>query len=109
MNEDDRRIFARNLNTYMDRDGINGVALAKYMKVSSATVSDWTHAKKMPRIDKIKSLANYFRIDVTDLTDDKLGVKEVPEILKLYEQLSDDGQRELIKRAKELIILEGLK
>ena len=70
MNEDDRLIFGRNLSHYMNRDHVNGVTLAKYMKVSSATISDWMHGKKMPRVDKLKSLANFFRINMSDLTDE---------------------------------------
>ena len=70
MNEKDRAIFGRNLTYYMNTNKITGVTLAKYMGVSSATVSDWMHGKKMPRVDKLKSLANYFRINMSDLTDD---------------------------------------
>lgn len=70
MNEKDREIFARNLTYYMNRDKVNGVTLAKYMNVSSATISDWMHGKKMPRVDKLKSLSNFFRINMTDLTDE---------------------------------------
>lgn len=70
MNEKDREVFGRNLTHYMNRNKITGVTLAKYMGVSSATVSDWMHGKKMPRVDKLKSLANYFRINMSDLTDD---------------------------------------
>lgn len=70
MNERDREIFGRNLTYYMNRNKVNGVALAKYMNVSSATISDWMHGKKMPRVDKLKSLSNYFRINMSDLTDD---------------------------------------
>ena len=60
MNEKDREVFGRNLTHYMNRNKITGVTLAKYMGVSSATVSDWMHGKKMPRVDKLKSLAHYF-------------------------------------------------
>lgn len=71
MGEQDRRVFAENLTYHMNRNGINGVTLANYMGVSSATISDWMHGKKMPRVDKIKSLANYFGIKMTDLVDEK--------------------------------------
>ena len=76
MNEKDREIFGKNLTHYMNRDGINGVTLAKYMNVSSATISDWMHGKKMPRVDKLKSLSNYFRINLTDLTDEDVEESE---------------------------------
>ena len=96
MNEKDREIFARNLTYYMNRNKVNGVTLAKYMKVSSATVSDWMHGKKMPRVDKLKSLSNYFGINMTDLTDDddeKLQQEKYyldPETAKRAQKLFDD-------------------
>lgn len=106
MNEKDREIFARNLTHYMNRDRVNGVTLAKYMNVSSATISDWMNGKKMPRVDKIKSLSNYFRIDMSDLTDEKGFYKEDPEILRLFNMLDESNQEKLIDRAHELFILQ---
>ena len=106
MNEDDRIIFGRNLTHYMNRDHVNGVTLAKYMEVSSAAISDWMSGKKMPRVDKIKSLANYFRIDMSDLTDDKDEYKEVPEILQAYNRLNDKYQEELLQYAGRLFALQ---
>ena len=96
MNEKDREIFGRNLTYYMNRNKVNGVTLAKYMNVSSATISDWMHGKKMPRVDKLKSLSNYFRINMTDLTDDddeKLQQDTYyidPETAKVAQAIFDD-------------------
>ena len=97
MNEKDREIFARNLTYYMNRNKVNGVTLAKYMKVSSATVSDWMHGKKMPRVDKLKSLSNFFRINMTDLTDDADEKSQQddyyinPETAKVAQAIFDDS------------------
>ena len=41
------------------------------MKVSSATVSDWCSGKKMPRIDKLTSIANFLRVTMSDLVEEK--------------------------------------
>ena len=96
MNEKDREIFAKNLTHYMNRDKVNGITLAKYMKVSSATVSDWMHGKKMPRVDKLKSLSNFFRINMTDLTDDADEKNQQddyyinPETAKVAQAIFDD-------------------
>lgn len=97
MNEKDREIFGRNLTYYMNQNRINGVTLAKYMNVSSATISDWMHGKKMPRVDKLKSLANYFRINMTDLTDDDDGKSQQdtyyinPETARVAQAIYDDS------------------
>lgn len=91
MGEKDRRVFAENLTYHMDRNDINGVTLAKYMGVSSATVSDWMHGKKMPRVDKIKSLANYFGVKMTDLVDEKPQDYYLnPETAKVAQAIFDD-------------------
>lgn len=97
MNERDREIFGRNLTNYMNKNKITGVTLAKYMGVSSATVSDWMHGKKMPRVDKLKSLANYFRINMSDLTDDadeksrQDNYYTNPETAKVAQAIFDDS------------------
>lgn len=97
MNERDREIFGRNLTNYMNKNRITGVTLAKYMGVSSATVSDWMHGKKMPRVDKLKSLANYFRINMSDLTDDADEKSQQdnyytdPETAKVAQAIFDDS------------------
>lgn len=108
MNEEDRKIFARNLRYYMRRDKITGIALAKYMEVSSATVSDWMNAKKMPRVDKLKSLSHFFHIDMTDLTEDKDYYVEIPEILQRYNELNEENQIKLLDRAIELVMLQRM-
>ena len=108
MNEEDRKIFARNLRYYMRRDKITGIALAKYMGVSSATVSDWMNAKKMPRVDKLKSLSHFFHIDMTDLTEDKDYYVEIPEILQRYNELNEENQIKLLDRAIELVMLQRM-
>lgn len=91
MGEKDRRVFAENLTYHMNRNGINGITLAKYMGVSSATISDWMHGKKMPRVDKIKSLTNYFGCKMTDLVDEKPQDYYInPETAKMAQELFDD-------------------
>lgn len=64
-------IFADNLNYFLSKNQKTQSDLAKYMHVSTATASDWCNAKKMPRVDKLKSIANYFHINLSDLVDDR--------------------------------------
>lgn len=71
MGEKDKKIFAENLTYHMNRNKVNGITLANYMGVTSAAISDWMHGKKMPRIDKIKRIANYFGIKLSDLIEEK--------------------------------------
>lgn len=65
-----RKIFGKNLSDILYERHINQRELAKYMRVSSATASDWCSGKKMPRIDKLASIANYLNVTMSDLVEE---------------------------------------
>lgn len=65
-----RKLFARNLTYLLESNGLKQKDLADYMKVSSSTVSDWCNGIKMPRMDKIQSIANWLGVDLSDLLED---------------------------------------
>lgn len=69
--EEYKTIFSRNLRYYLELDGKTQADLCEFMKVSSATVSDWCNGKKMPRMDKIQTICNWLRIEKSDLLEDK--------------------------------------
>lgn len=66
-----RRVFAENLKFYMKKENINISTLSEDIGIPYSTVNDWYNARKYPRIDKIESLANYFNILKSDLTEYK--------------------------------------
>ena len=91
--ERERKIFSDNLKFYMDKYKVNGITLASYMHVSSATISDWTNGKKMPRMDKITSLANYFRIKKSDLLEEHSETYYLnPETAQIAQEIFDDSE-----------------
>ena len=59
--------IAGRLSRYMEMFGISQTELVKKMNVSNATVSDWVHAKKCPRMDKIDQMTILFGCDRSDL------------------------------------------
>ena len=71
MDEELKKIFASNLKRWLQERDKSQVELAKYMKVSSPTVSDWVNGKKMPRADKLQSISNWLSIDLSDLLMNK--------------------------------------
>ena len=78
MEENLRKIFANNLKKQLSLHNKNQSDLAKYMDVSTATVSEWCNGKKMPRTDKIRSICNWLFIEMNDLlcendADDDVG------------------------------------
>lgn len=66
-----RKIFAKNLNRYMQINGKTQADLIKDLKYSSSTISNWCTGQKIPRMDKIEQLATYFGINKSDLIEDK--------------------------------------
>jgi len=68
--ENQRKIFAKNLNYYMERSGKNTADLAADLSFPFSTVSDWVHGKKYPRMDKVQAIADYFGIMKSDLTEE---------------------------------------
>lgn len=68
--QEQMRIFANNLKRELDNRGKNQTDLADFIGVSSATTSDWINGKKMPRMDKIQSMANWFGLQKSNLLED---------------------------------------
>lgn len=91
--EDYKMIFARKLNFYMQKSGKTQNDLVRDCGYRASTVSDWCNGKKLPRMDKIQALADYFRIEKSDLLEDKPNKEKYylnPETAKIAQQIYDD-------------------
>lgn len=64
-------IFAKNLKMYMAQAEKNQKEMADIVGVSAPTFHAWLNAKKMPRMDKVQKLADYFGIKKSDLIERK--------------------------------------
>ena len=104
-----KEVFARNLQHYMDRDGMNQKEMAKVVGVSASAFNDWMKCKKYPRIDKIEMLANYFGILKSDLIEDKaiqstaevrLLTEEQRMLLDLFNQVPEESQQMVLDMIK---------
>lgn len=72
MSEDNyRKIFVKKLSYYMNKHNKNQADLINELNLSSATISSWCTGKKLPRMDKIQLLADYFGIEKSDLLEEK--------------------------------------
>ena len=72
MAEDEyRKVFAKNLKYYMELNGKNQMDLMNDLHLSSSTVSNWCTGLKLPRMDKVQLLADYFHINKSDLIEEK--------------------------------------
>lgn len=78
-----KEIFARNLKYYMTINGKTRNDVCKDLGFKYTTFTDWYNGNIYPRIDKIEMLSNYFRIEKSDLIEnkektDKLGNSVIP-------------------------------
>ena len=71
-----KEIFSINLQKYMALNGKSRKEVCQALGYSYFTFSDWVNGKKMPRMDKVEQLANYFGIKKSDLIEE--AKKEQP-------------------------------
>ncbi len=69
--EEERRIFSKNLNFYLSKSGKTQTDLINDLGINKSTISTWCKGNKMPRMGKIQMLADYFGIEKSDLIEDK--------------------------------------
>ena len=66
-----KKIFSRNLNYYMELNGKTQSDLINDLGFNKSAVSTWCNGSRLPRMDKVETLAQYFRINRSDLIDEK--------------------------------------
>ena len=69
--EEQRKIFSKNLNFYISNSGKQQKEVAADLGISPTTFNTWCVGKIMPRMGKVQAIADYFGIGKTDLIDDK--------------------------------------
>lgn len=99
---DYKKIFSKNLRYYMNKSGKKQSDLINDLSLSSSTISNWCTGEKLPRMDKVQLLADYFHINKSDLLEEKTNQDIIPLILQYYNKLNDLGKQEATKRVEEL-------
>ena len=67
--EEQKRIFSNNLNRYILKSGKQQKEVAEAIGANTSTFNMWCKGNSMPGTGKIRALADYFRIRMSDLTD----------------------------------------
>ena len=70
-NDEMKKVFAINLRYWLKKRDKTQADLARYMKVSSATASDWCNGNKMPRTDKIWSICTWLGLEIDALLKER--------------------------------------
>ena len=74
--EAQKRIFSKNLNSYIEASGKTQLEIAKSIGVSPQTFNTWCKGIAIPRMGKVQALADYFHINKSDLIEDKSNSNE---------------------------------
>lgn len=82
--EEQKRIFANNLNRYISLNQKQQIDVAKDLGINPTTFNMWCKGNSMPNVGKIQRLADYFGIGKSDLTD----LKESKELDKEYADIT---------------------
>lgn len=87
MTDDDYKlIFAKNLKYYLDINNKTQMDLINDLGLSSSTVSNWCTGLKLPRMNKIEMLSDYFNIRKSDLLEDDTKKHQLYEQKKHYQK-----------------------
>lgn len=105
-----KETFAKNLQYYIARSHRSQKEIAEAIGVSPSTFNEWVKGKKYARIDKIEMLANYFRIQKSDLIEEKDNKKIANDkrtltegermLLDLFNQVPVESQQMVIDMIK---------
>lgn len=66
-----KKIFSKNLNYYMELNQKTQTDLINDLGFNKSAVSTWCNGTRLPRMDKVEILAQYFKINRSDLIEDK--------------------------------------
>ena len=101
-----KEIFSANLLYYLAQKDVMQKDLAKYIKVSQSTITDWIKMRTYPRMDKLQRTAEYLGVKMTDLVEPRNKIstttnKRVTEkeqlVLDLFHKIPDDRKEFFIK------------
>lgn len=97
-----KEVFSANLKKKMAEGNKTRKDICTALGFSYFTVTDWVNGKKMPRMDKVEQLANYFGCLKSDLIEEKQKQpaesklsNEKKEIIQKVMQMSDEDLQKL--------------
>lgn len=68
--DNNKEIFSKNLKRIMFTKNLSQADVIKSMKLSQSTFSDWYTGKKIPRMNMVTSLAEFFNVPLSSLLEE---------------------------------------
>ena len=108
MKVENKEIFANNLSFYMEQKGVDRNTLCADLDLKYTTVRDWLKGITYPRIGKIELLANYFKINKSDLIENKTATAQVSdflleEITNVARKLNAENKKIILRTSEDLL------
>lgn len=98
--EEQKKIFAHNLNRYLSINNKAQKEVADAINVSPQTFNTWCQGIALPRMGKVQSLADYFGINKSDLIEDKTNTEKEyyfnPETKKVAQEIFENKDLALL-------------
>lgn len=82
--------FIETLNKLIQKNNITKTELARQIDVSEGTIRQWYNGK-MPTLDKIIKLSNYFTISIDDLVGNQITRED--NISAIYNKLNPEDKQ----------------
>ena len=70
-------LLSDNINALMEESGITNVDLGKALDLSDETIRSWRKGAKIPTVDKLLKLAEYFGVSLDDLMGRQLNTERM--------------------------------
>lgn len=113
--EEQKQIFAINLNHYLELNGKTQKEVANAIGVSPQTFNTWIQGIALPRMGKVQKLADYFGIGKSDLIDiksksdkDQLENGELKYLIEIAQDCNENSMHRLLEYAKRLLDLQKM-
>ena len=65
-----KKIFSENLKYYMRKKGVAQIDIVIDLNFDKSAVSTWVNGTRLPRMDKVDTLAKYFGVKRSDLIEE---------------------------------------
>jgi len=94
------KIFADNLNKFIQRRGLTQVAVADYLGVSEAAVSKWCKGETSPRMSKFDKLCELLGCSRAALmTENGVDLLKKEDVAKMLQEIYDKDNALLMSMA----------
>ncbi len=83
LKEQHKKIFSKKLNFFMKLNHKKQDDIINDLGIKKSTISTWCRGEKMPRVNGIQLLADYFNVQISDfLTDEETNIMAIPQMVK---------------------------